>query len=75
MYSFENRSNKGRYIGRSIKLYKSTNEELEIIRNMANRCVMKPDHMYRDGSHLRLVYKSFSGCILKRFLKKKKLPP
>ena len=52
----------------------STGTEIEFIRLINNRRVMKPDSVYVDGGFVKLLYKPFNGILLKRHMKKKKLP-
>jgi hypothetical protein len=53
---------------------KSTCQEIEAIWLLQNRCLLKPDHIFIDGNTLKLIYKPFSGTLLKRAIRKKRLP-
>lgn len=41
---------------------------------LSSRCVMKPENAYVDGGFVKLLYRPFNGTLLKRHLKKKRLP-
>lgn len=53
---------------------KTTSQELEAIWLLQNRCLLKPEHLFVEGNMLKLIYKPFSGTLLKRQTRKKRLP-